>query len=140
MRLKQQLSWIECSIERWLMIYNGRSWIILIWGAMCHTCNETIYLLLEEFSVRVICRRGHLKHPSRPCGSLTPCNLFVWGHMKNKVFASSPASFKNLNEWCRKAIEDIGPFVMKNLVMKNFMKLTYRCDCCGHLADVTCHY
>ena len=56
-------------------------------GATCHTRNETIALLREKFPDRVISRRGDNNWPPRSC-DLTPCDFFLWGHVKDKVYAT----------------------------------------------------
>ena len=60
-------------------------------GAMCHTSSETIGLLLEKFPGRVISRNGDYNWPSRSC-DLTPLVFFIWGYVKDKVYADAPQS------------------------------------------------
>ena len=109
-------------------------------GATCHTSNETIALLREKFPDRVISRRGDHNWPPRSC-DLTPCDFFLWGHVKDKVYANSPASIQDLKDRIREAIEDIGQ-PLCDLVMENFMKRIWSCKRGrgGHLADVVFHY
>ena len=105
-------------------------------GATCHTSNETIALLREKFPDRVISRRSDQNWPPRSC-DLIPCDFFLWGHVKDKVYANSPASIQDLKDRIREAIEDIGQ-PLCDLVMENCMK--------GHgpvsvvVADVVFHY
>lgn len=105
-------------------------------GATCHTSNETIAILQEKFPDRVISRRGDHNWPPRSC-DLTPLDFFLWGHVKDKVYANAPQSIQDLKDGIREVIEDIQP-QMCELVMENFMK---RIWCCkrshgGHLADI----
>ena len=51
-------------------------------GATCHTSHETIALLREKFPDRVISRRSDHNWPPRSC-NLTPCDFFLWGHVKD---------------------------------------------------------
>ena len=71
-------------------------------GATCHTSNETIALLREKFPDRVISRRGDHNWPPRSC------DFFLSGHVKDKVYANSPASIQDIKDRIREAIEDIG--------------------------------
>lgn len=109
-------------------------------GATCHTSNETIDLLREKFPDRVISRRGDHNWPPRSC-DLTPCDFFLWGHVKEKVYANSPASIQDLKDGIREAIEDIGQ-PLCDLVMENFMKRIWSCKRGrgGHLPDIMFHY
>ena len=59
------------------------------YGAMCYTGGETIGLLREKFPGRVISRNGDYKWPPRSC-DLTPLDFFLWGYVKDKVYADAP--------------------------------------------------
>ncbi len=105
-------------------------------GTTCYTSNETIAILQEKFPDRVISRRGDHNWPPRSC-DLIPLDYFLWGHVKDKVYANAPQSIQDLKDGIREVIEDIQP-QMCELVMENFMK---RIWCCkrsrgGHLADI----
>ena len=86
-------------------------------GATCYTSNETIEPLREEFPDSVISRSGDHYYTTGSC-DLALFDLFLWGHVKNKVFANSPESFQELKVAIRKAIENIGQ-PLYNLVMEN---------------------
>ena len=60
-------------------------------GATCHTSGETIGLLPEKFPGRVIYRNGDYNWPPRSC-DLIPLDFFLWGYVKNKVYADAPQS------------------------------------------------
>ena len=107
---------------------------------MCHKSNETIALLREKFPDRVISRKGDHNWPPRSC-DLTPCDFMLWGNVKDKVYANSPASIQNLNDRIREAIEDIGQ-TLCYLVIENFMKRIWSCKRGRgrHLSDVVFHY
>jgi hypothetical protein len=68
-------------------------------GATCHTSNETIAILQEKFPDRV----------------LTPLDLFLWGHVKDKVYANVPRSIQDLKDGIREVSEDIQPNFMKKI-------------------------
>lgn len=109
-------------------------------GATCHTSNDTIALLREKFPGRVISRRGDRNWPPRSC-DLTPLDFFLWGYMKDKVYANNPQTIQDLKDGIREVIEDIQP-QMCELVMENFMKRIWSCHRSrgGHLADIVFHY
>ena len=58
-------------------------------AATCHTSGETISLLREKFLGRVISRKGDYNWPPRSC-DLTPLDFFLWGYVKDKVYADVP--------------------------------------------------
>ena len=60
-------------------------------GSMCHTSGETIGHLREKFPGQVISRNGDYNRPPRSC-DLTPLDFFLWGYMKDKVYADAPQS------------------------------------------------
>jgi len=81
-------------------------------GATCHTSNETIAILQEKFPNRVISLRGDHNWPPRSC-DLTPLDFFLWGHVKDKVYANAPQSIQDLKDGIRQVIEDIQPQMWK---------------------------
>jgi len=81
-----------------------------------------VYFPEEKFPDRVISRRGDHNWPPRSY-DLTLCDFFLWGHVKDKVYAIiSPSSIQALKDY-------------------NFKKriLSCRRGRGGHLADVF-HY
>ena len=58
-------------------------------GTTWHTSGETIGLLHEKFPGRVISRNGDYNWPPRSC-DLTPLDFFIWGYVKDKVYADTP--------------------------------------------------
>ena len=58
-------------------------------GATCYTSGETIGLLREKFPGRVISRNGDYNCPPRSL-DLTPLDVFLWGYVKDKVYANAP--------------------------------------------------
>ena len=75
-------------------------------GATCHTSCKTIGLLREKFPGRVISRNGDYNWPPRSCDS-TPLDFFLWGHVKDKVYADTPQSIQELKEKIRAIIDKI---------------------------------
>ena len=91
-------------------------------GATCHTSGETIDLLREKFRVRVISRNSDYNWPPRSC-NVTHLDFFIWGYVRDKVYADAPQSIQELNERIRVVIDEIEPQMCKN-VMENFIKRT----------------
>ena len=75
-------------------------------GATCHTAGETMALLREKFPGRVISRNGDFDWPPRSC-DLTPLDFFLWGYVKNKVYANAPANIEALKDNIRAVIREI---------------------------------
>ena len=66
-------------------------------GATCHTSSEPIGLLRQKFPAQVISRNGVYNWPPRSC-ILTPLDCFLWGYVKDKVYAVAPQSIQELKE------------------------------------------
>ena len=66
-------------------------------GATCHTGDETIGLLREKFPGQAISRNGDYNWPLRSC-DLTPLDFFLWGYVKDKVYADACQSIQELKE------------------------------------------
>lgn len=109
-------------------------------GATCHTAGETMALLRDKFPGRVISRNGDFNWPPRSC-DLTPLDFFLWGYVKDKVYANAPPTIHALKENIRAVIREIQPQLCEN-VMKNFIKRMTICRQSrgGHLADIIFHY
>ena len=57
--------------------------------ATCHTSCKTICLSCGKFPGSVISRNGDYDWPPRWC-DLTPLDFFLWGYVKDKVYADAP--------------------------------------------------
>ena len=69
---------------------------------------KTIGLLREKFLGRVISRNDDYNWPPRSC-DLTPLDFFLWGYVKDKVFADAPQSIQEFKEKSRAVIDEIDP-------------------------------
>jgi hypothetical protein len=72
-------------------------------GASCHIARETTELLRENFRGRVISRNGDQNWPPRSC-DLTPCDFFLWGFVKSRVYANKPQTIPELKVEIRRVI------------------------------------
>lgn len=108
-------------------------------GATSHTSHETVALLSEKFPERLISRNGDINWPPRSC-DLTPPDFFLWGYVKEKVYANGPQTIQALKENIRAVIRQIEPQLCEN-VMQNFLKRMAICRRSrgGHLPDIVFH-
>lgn len=108
-------------------------------GATCHTSRETIALLNEKFPRKVISLRGNQEWPARSC-DLTPCDFFLWGFVKSKVYVNNPETIQQLKDEIQRVINGIPPDVCGR-VIANFNERIAHCRASlgGHLPDVIFH-
>lgn len=105
-------------------------------GATCHTANATLNLLKDKFGDWIISRRGFVNWPPRSC-DLTPLDYFLWGYVKEQVYADNPQTLDHLEANIRQAIAGIQP-QMLNRVIRNWSDRVCHCKQSrgGHLNDV----
>lgn len=94
-------------------------------GATSHTTRGAISALQELFPDHIISRRGDIEWPPRS-PDLSPCDYFLWGYLKHKVFADKPRSIQELKEQIREKITNI-PLEMLHGVMQNFTDRLQEC-------------
>ncbi|EZA61679.1 hypothetical protein X777_10511, partial [Ooceraea biroi] len=96
--------------------------------ATCHTADETIALLQEKFSERVISRRGNVNWPQRSC-DLTPLDFF-----------KNPKTIDDLKSNITRVIADIRIHLCES-VIENFAQRVVICNRSrgGHFADIIFH-
>jgi hypothetical protein len=100
---------------------------------------ETTELLREKFPGRVILRNGDQIWPPRSC-DLTPCDFFLWGFVKSRVYANKPQTIPELKVEIRRVIGEIEPQLCRN-VIKSFVKRARvrQQSHGGHLSDIVFH-
>jgi len=108
-------------------------------GATCHNARKTTELLQENFRGRVISRDGDPNWPPRWC-DLTPCNFFLWGFVKSRVYANKPQTIPGFKVEIRRVIGKTEPQLCGN-VIKSFIKRARVCQQShgGHLSDIVFH-
>lgn len=108
-------------------------------GATCHTTRETTELLRQKFHGRLISRNGDQNWPPRSC-DLTPCDFFLWGFVKSKVYATKIRTITELKAEIRRVIDEIELQSCEN-VIKNFVKRVQECQKSrgGHLSNIVFH-
>jgi hypothetical protein len=72
-------------------------------GATSHTARVTMNLLKDLFLNHLISRNGDVQWPPRS-PDLSPCNFFLWGYLKSKVFETCPATTQDLKVRIREEV------------------------------------
>ena len=73
-------------------------------GAPAHRTAEVREWLTEFFSQRIIALNHPVEWPPRS-PDLTPCDFFLWGYLKSKVYTSPPATISDLIERIEREVE-----------------------------------
>jgi len=77
------------------------------------------------FPGRLISFRGDVEWPARS-PDLSPCDVFLWGYLKEKFFKHRPRSLEDLKERIQQEIDSIPPELTRR-VMKNFQERLQQC-------------
>ena len=93
-------------------------------GARPHTVYDNLAILYEHFGHRVLSDRytrhfncGHDWPPYSP--DLTPCDFFLWGHLKGRVFKDRPLTLDALKAAITGEVNLITPQTLRK-TMNNF--------------------
>ena len=94
-------------------------------GATAHTARVSMNVISETFAGRVISRNGDIPWPPRS-PDLSPCDFFLWGYLKSKVYLGKPRTIPELKEAIQREIAAIPDTMLEN-VMKNFNDCLQEC-------------
>jgi hypothetical protein len=94
-------------------------------GATAHTTRRSLRVLREMFPGRLISLRGDVDWTAQS-PDLRPCEFFIWGYLKAKVFRHRPRSIEDLKESIQQEIDSIPPELTRR-VMKNFWERLQQC-------------
>lgn len=94
-------------------------------GATAHTARRTMDVLREMFPGHVISLRGDVGWPARS-PDLAPCDFFLWGYLKAKVFQHHPRTIDELKAAIRQEIRGITPQITAR-VMETFRNQLRMC-------------
>lgn len=83
-------------------------------GHPAHTAKATRKLLHRKFGNRWIGLRGPREWPPRS-PDLTPLDFFLWGHLKEQIYATRPASVEELKDKIVRACRTISPQVLRRV-------------------------
>lgn len=115
--------------------YNSRTWFQQD-GATSHTSNDSLAVVNEMFTGKLISRRGDIPWPPRS-PDLTPLDFFLWGYLKSRVYANKPTTIAQLkNNIC----EEMSA-IPRTMCQRVFTNLRSRFEECvrldgAHLSDV----
>lgn len=90
-------------------------------GATAHTARDTMTVIQALFPQKLISRFGDLAWPPRS-PDITPCDFFLWGYLKSKVYSNQPRTISDLKRNIQSEIENISP----QLCRKVFINLQTR--------------
>jgi len=94
-------------------------------GASSHTSNLSRDWLKENFGGRVISLKTDFEWaPHSP--DLSPPDFFLWGYLKDRVYAGKPRTITELKEAIREEMRAITNSICKN-VMDNFVLRLKKC-------------
>ena len=77
-----------------------------LWWAQDGAPAEVREWLTEFFSQRIIALNQPVEWPPRS-PDLTPCDFFLWGYLKSKVYTSPPATIDDLIQQIEREVEAI---------------------------------
>ena len=104
-------------------------------GARSHTSRRSLGILQIIFPSHVISLRGDIGWPPRS-PDLNPCDFFLWGYVKSKVYEHRPSTLEHLKAAITEEVNAI-PHNMLERVMVNFRERLQNCIDIGgrHLSD-----
>lgn len=94
-------------------------------GAPLHYALPVPQYLDQRFPGQWIGRRGAIEWPARS-PDLSPLDFFLWGHLKNKIYATQPTSLEDLRQRIVNECRQITSQVLQN-VRQRFEQNMYYC-------------
>lgn len=91
-------------------------------GAPAHNSRIASNFLNERFGENWLGTNGPNRWPARS-PDLTPLDFSIWGHIKEKVYATPPPSLEILQHRIRRAIETISEEHLRNLLTENVQRI-----------------
>jgi len=96
-------------------------------GATSHTARMSMNAANALFPNRVVSRNGDIPWPPPPRSpDLTPCDYFIWGYLKTKVFETRPRTIADLKQRIQDEVAAI-PVEMLREVMNSFRSRLEEC-------------
>lgn len=102
---------------------NGNVWFQQD-GATPHYALMVRTYLDEIFPNKWIGRRGTIEWPARS-PDLTPLDFYLWGYLKNKVYATQPTSIVDLKDRMTTEIRNISPQTLNKVKEEFYRRLCY---------------
>ena len=94
-------------------------------GATAHTAKISRGVLGQLFPGRPVSLHGDIPWPARS-RDLSPCDFFLWGHLKSEVFRGKPQTIEALKDAIRNSIAPI-PQEMTLRAMRSFTLRLQQC-------------
>ena len=82
-------------------------------GATAHTAKNSMDVLRNLFLSHLISLRGDIGWPARS-PDLSPCEYFLWGHLKAEVYKLRPTAIDELKAVIRQKVNEMTQRVMEN--------------------------
>ena len=113
-----------------MRLWNGGSLDNLVWmqdGAPCHVTDVNMRYLDRQFQDRVVSRRP-IRGRDWPARSpdLNPCDAFLWGYLKSKVYCPRPTTLDQLETSIRREVAALDPEMLLKVV-RNIRTRAERC-------------
>ena len=118
--------------------WNGGNLDRLVWaqdGAPCHVTLQNMRYLDSQFGDRVVSRKP-IQGRDWPARSpdLNPCDFFLWGFLKSKVYSPRPATLVQLQTNIQREVAALDPAML----LRVLMDVKIRCHKCiaangGHI-------
>jgi len=105
-------------------------------GATDHTARASMTVIWQMFPQHVVSRFGDVPWPPRS-PDLSPCDFFLWGYLKSKVYVQKPRTVDDLKVSIREEIATVPQKMLIN-VMQNFEEKLRTCvpQEGRHLSDI----
>lgn len=91
-------------------------------GAPPHNSRAVTQFLNNKYGQRLISTNGPVQWPPRS-PDLTPLDFFLWGTLKNKVYATPSNTVEELQRRVVQACEEIAPQVLQNVVLSTVRRV-----------------
>ena len=117
---KRYHSLLQHTVMPELRLWNGGSLDQLVWmqdGAPCHVTDVNMRYLDRLFQDRVVSRRP-IRGRDWPARSpdLNPCDAFLWGFLKSKVYCPRPATIDQLEANIRREVAALDPLLLTKVI------------------------
>ena len=95
-------------------------------GAPPHRVAQVIIFFNNNFEDRWIANNGPFHWPARS-PDLTPLDYFLWGTIKNRVYANPATTKEDMQTRLRQALQTIEPESISKATHSNFLKRVEKC-------------
>lgn len=98
---------------------NGGNLANLTWtqdGAPCHTERRNIAYLSRQFGGRLVSKGADREWPPRS-PDLNPCDFFLWGYLKSRVYYPKPTNLDELQAAIEREVRQLDPAMCYRAVL-----------------------